>query len=32
MTPDEVLVAAAISSWEQVVERVGTRCLSCTEE
>jgi hypothetical protein len=32
MTPDEVLIAAAISSWEQVVTRVGTLCLSCTEE
>ena len=32
MTPDEVLIPAAISSWEQVVSRVGTLCLSCTEE
>ncbi len=32
MTPDEVLIAAAISSWEQVVTRVGALCLSCTEE
>ncbi len=32
MTPDEVLIPAAISSWEQVVTRVGTLCLSCTEE
>ncbi len=32
MTPDEVLIPAAISSWEQAVSRVGTLCLSCTEE
>ena len=32
MTPGEVLIPAAISSWEQVVSRVGTLCLSCTEE
>ena len=32
MTTDEVLISAAISSWEQVVTRVGTLCLSCTEE
>src|ERR1700747_38682 len=32
MTPDEVLIAVAISSWEQVVTRVGSLCLSCTEE
>ena len=32
MTPDEVLIPAAISSWEQVVTRVGTLCLSRTEE
>ena len=32
MTPGEVLIPAAISSWEQVVARVGTLCLSCTEE
>ena len=32
MTPDEVLIAAAISSWEQVVTRVGRLCLSCTDE
>jgi len=32
MTPDGVLIPAAISSWEQVVTRVGTLCLSCTEE
>ena len=32
MTPDKVLIPAAISSWEQVVSRVGTLCLSRTEE
>jgi uncharacterized damage-inducible protein DinB len=32
MTPNEVLIAAAISSWQQVITRVGTLCLSCTEE
>jgi hypothetical protein len=32
MTLDEVLIPAAISSWEQVVTRVGTLCLSRTEE
>jgi hypothetical protein len=32
MTPDEMLIPAAISSWEQVVTRVRTLCLSLTEE
>src|SRR6266446_5472506 len=32
MTLDKVLIPAAISSWEQVVTRVGTLCLSCSEE
>ncbi len=32
MAPDEVLIHTAISSWEQVIKRVGTLCLSCSEE
>ena len=32
MASDEVLIQTAISSWEQVIKRVGTLCLSCTEE
>src|SRR5260370_2503356 len=32
MVSDEVLIQSAISSWEQVVKRVGTLCLSCSEE
>src|ERR1700731_3553437 len=32
MAPDEVLFQTAISSWEQVIKRVGTLCLSCSEE
>src|SRR6202171_5560106 len=32
MASDEVLIQTAISSWEQVINRVGTWCLSCSEE
>jgi hypothetical protein len=32
VTPEEVLIQAAISSWEQVVTRVGTLCLNRTEQ
>jgi hypothetical protein len=32
MASDEVLIQAAISSWEQVINRVGTLCFSCSEE
>ena len=32
MTSDQILIAAAISSWQQVVTRVGTLCLSLNEE
>jgi hypothetical protein len=32
MTPDQTLIAAAISSWQQVVMPVGALCLSLTEE
>ena len=32
MASDEVVIQTAISSWEQVIKRVGTLCLSCTEE
>src|SRR2546425_4837861 len=32
MSSDEVLIQTAISSWEQVINRVGTLCLSCSEE
>src|ERR1700676_3445898 len=32
MASDEVLIQTAISSWEQVIKRVGTLCLSCSAE
>ena len=32
MTPNELFIAAAISSWEQIIARVGKLFLSCTEE
>jgi hypothetical protein len=32
MTPDQIVIAAAISSWQQVVTRVGALCLSLNEE
>jgi hypothetical protein len=32
MTPDQILIAAAISSWQQVVTRVGDLCLSLNEK
>jgi hypothetical protein len=32
MTPDQILIDAAISSWQQVVTRVGALCLSLNEE
>jgi len=32
MASDEVLIQTVISSWEQVIKRVGTLCLSCSEE
>jgi hypothetical protein len=32
MTSDDVLIQTAISSWEQVIERVATLCLGCSEE
>jgi hypothetical protein len=32
MTPDQMLIDAAISSWQQVVTRVGALCLSLNEE
>jgi len=32
MTPDQILIAAAISSWQQVITRVGALCLSLNEE
>jgi hypothetical protein len=32
MASDELLIQTAISSWEQVIQRVGTLCLSCSEE
>ena len=32
MASDEVLIQTTISSWEQVINRVGTLCLSCSEE
>ena len=32
MSSDEVLIQTAISSWEQVIKRVGTLCLSCSAE
>lgn len=32
MTPDQILIDTAISSWQQVVTRVGALCLSLNEE
>ena len=32
MASDEVLIQTAISSWEHVIKRVGTLCLSCSQE
>ena len=32
MASDEVVIQTTISSWEQVIKRVGTLCLSCSEE
>src|SRR6266478_3218685 len=32
MTTDQIFIAAAISSWQQVVTRVGALCLSLNEE
>src|ERR1700692_1724840 len=32
MTPDKILIDAALSSWQQVVTRVGALCLSLSEE
>jgi hypothetical protein len=32
MASDEVPIQTALSSWEQVIMRVGTLCLSCSEE
>jgi uncharacterized damage-inducible protein DinB len=32
MASDEALIQTAISSWEQVINRVGTLCLSCSEK
>ena len=32
MASDEVVIQTAISSFEQVINRVGTLCLSCSEE
>ena len=32
MASHDVLIQTAISSWEQVIKRVGTLCLSCSAE
>ena len=32
MASDEVFIQTAISSWEQVISRIETLCLSCSEE
>jgi len=32
MTPDQILIDAALSSWQQVVTRVGSLCLGLSEE
>ena len=32
MASDEVFIQTAISSWEEVIKRVGALCLSCSEE
>ena len=31
MASDEVVIQTAISSWDQVINRIGTLCLGCTE-
>ena len=32
MAPDQTLIDAALSSWQQVVTRVGSLCLGLSEE
>jgi hypothetical protein len=32
MTPDQILIDAALSSWQQVVTRIGALCLRLNEE
>jgi hypothetical protein len=32
MASDDVLIQTTISSWEQVIKRVGSLCLSCSEQ
>jgi hypothetical protein len=32
MTPDQILIAAAISSWQQVVTRIGALCSGLDDE
>jgi hypothetical protein len=32
MTPDQMLIAAAISSWQQVATRIGTLCSGLNQE
>jgi len=32
MASDELLIETAMSSWEQVIKRVSSLCLSCSEE
>ena len=32
MASDEVLIQTAIASWEQVIKRFSTLCVSCSEE
>ena len=32
MASDEVVIQTAISSWEQVIKRIGTLCLGCTQK
>ena len=32
MASHDILIQTAISSWEQVIKRIGTLCLSCSEE
>ena len=32
MTSDEVLIQTAISSWEQILNRVGSLFSNCSEE
>ena len=32
MKPDQIFIATAISSWQQVVTRIGALCLNLNEQ